>query len=317
MELKRSIILVLVTCQCMCIARQPAASAGYAPAVSTILQLAKRKQWLQAATSLEALELEVGSRNLTRAGPALCSVAVNTMARLREPAEASRYMHLLTPPGKKPPRAAMGALLKAHCLVADFPAAMRIFSSILRGQDKAGRDDGRLLNTLLRCCVRTGNMTAAGKALEMYGEKWVLDDASCLLVVRMLCLKLCVPEACEVACLMLHRTSAKGFEGTCTNSSGGDGKSGTGMGTKASGKTRKGGGTHAGGDSPEADAANRTRLAQASVLVEIAKASVLVGNLCVVQGLVSASARIMRDCAVSNVGVLQSTCGLTSCLHPL
>jgi hypothetical protein len=60
-----------------------------------VLRLARLKLWSEAAECLSTLDREAGN-DLPR-DSALCAVAVNTMARLRRPAAAARYLHLMAP----------------------------------------------------------------------------------------------------------------------------------------------------------------------------------------------------------------------------
>jgi len=78
--------------------------------------------------------------------------------------------------GKAPPTAALGALLKAYCLVDNLQCARGLLSTILLGEPSTAqghsvRHNGvaqyRVLSTYLRLCVRTGNMCAAAEALEV------------------------------------------------------------------------------------------------------------------------------------------------------
>ena len=208
----------------------------------------------EAAECLSALDQEVGD-NLPR-DSALCAVAVNTMARLRRPAAAARYLRLMAPVAKAPV-SARGALLKAYAVANDLPRARNVLACILAGaggaqaesarhehgdqqQRRASRElwrraglsagnttqraregCGRALSTYLRCCVRTGNMRAAGEALEMFGGAWLLDETCCFLVVELLCHTLHVDEAWSVACASLRNSRAAEVAG-----SGGRGRGG-------------------------------------------------------------------------------------------
>ena len=125
----RGILIVALLCAAL---RAGTGGEGRRPhrvpsAVAEVLRLARSKRWSEAAACLEAL----APRALSRSG-ALCSVAVNTMARLHRPRAACHYLELLAPEGVAP-QAALGALLKAYCLVHDLPRArelvLRIISS--------------------------------------------------------------------------------------------------------------------------------------------------------------------------------------------
>lgn len=230
---------------------------------SEIIQLARQKMWSEVGRRLVDLERNNGIVRDEK----MCSVAVNAMAHLQRPNDAARYLQLMTPLDNTP-KAALGALLKAYCLVDDLPRARLLLSSILlfgktkMSTKKAGTDSStiadpdihlklasfnphtppfsdetrvRFLSTYLRCCVRTGNMEAAGEAflqafaqyfvysihtptqtrvlnnkpnalhfaesllageaLKMFGRFWLHHETCCFLIVRLLCLKLLVHEA--------------------------------------------------------------------------------------------------------------------------
>ena len=229
--------------------RANATCPGRSTATSQVLRMGRLKLWSEAAECLSALDREA-SNNLPR-DSALCAVAVNTMARLRRPAAAARYLHLMAPlvgngqnssqKEAKAPLSALGALLKAYAVTNDLPRARDVLACILAGASsiqaeysaqhrsgspcrllvgpprgdathRARKGHGRALSTYLRCCVRSGNMRAAGEALEMFGSAWLHDEICCFLVIDLLCLTLHVRDAWSVACLSLQNGASQGTD---------------------------------------------------------------------------------------------------------
>ena len=229
--------------------RANATCPGRSTATSEVLRLARLKLWSEAAECLSTLDREAGN-DLPR-DSALCAVAVNTMARLRRPAAAARYLHLMAPligdgqtssqKEAKAPLSALGALLKAYTVTNDLPRARDVLACILAGassinaeysaQHRSGspyrrlvgpppadashgarKGHGRALSTYLRCCVRSGNVRAAGEALEMFGSAWMHDETCCFLVIDLLCLTLHVRDAWSVACFSLRNGAAQGTD---------------------------------------------------------------------------------------------------------
>ena len=148
-----------------------------------ILQLTRNKRWSEAAVRLDEFERLAGADGLPR-DRALCAVAVNTMARLHQPSAAKRYLKRLAPLGAPPPRAAQGALLKAYCLTQHLAPALQLLREMVgarrkgkgKGEDASGTE--RHLSTILRACVRTGNMKVGVEALELFGARWLVDEVS-------------------------------------------------------------------------------------------------------------------------------------------
>ena len=162
-------------------------------AVSEVLQLARSKRWSECAARIEALDLEAlqGHR-------ALCAVAVNTMARLHRPAAAHRCLVLLSPRIGDAPPAAIGALLKAYCLVDDLRRARELVLHKLRSGPTC-RGWRRFLSTYLRYCLRTGRVSQAGEVIEKFGASWMGDETCRVLLVKLLCQCLHVCEAWKLA----------------------------------------------------------------------------------------------------------------------
>jgi len=63
-------------------------------AVAEVMKLARRKMWGEADDRLREMEKEGFPRD-----PGLCTIAVNTCARLRQPQRAALYLRLTTPAG--------------------------------------------------------------------------------------------------------------------------------------------------------------------------------------------------------------------------
>lgn len=166
------------------------------PAVFEVLQLARSKRWSECAARIEALDLEALQGHPRNA--ALCAVAVNTMARLHRPAAAHRCLVLLSPRVGDAPPAAIGALLKAYCLVDDLRRARELVLRKLRSGPTC-RGWRRFLSTYLRYCLRTGRVSQAGEVIETFGASWMGDETCRVLLVRLLCQCLHVCEAWKLA----------------------------------------------------------------------------------------------------------------------